>query len=51
MNKKIGFILVLLLVSVMMVGSVSAGFFDFLGGGGSNAQGNDENTFIVGFDA
>jgi polar amino acid transport system substrate-binding protein len=51
MNKKIGFILVLLLLSIMMVGSVSAGFFDFLGGGGSNAQGNDENTFIVGFDA
>ena len=50
MNKKIGFILVLLLLSIMMVGSVSAGFFDFLGGG-SNAQGNDENTFIVGFDA
>ena len=52
MNKKIGFILVLLLVSVMMVGSVSAGFFDFLGGGSSgNQTANDENTFIVGFDA
>ena len=51
MNKKIGFILVLLLVSVMMVGTVSAGFFDFLGGDNSNQTANDENTFIVGFDA
>jgi polar amino acid transport system substrate-binding protein len=51
MNKKIGFILVLLLVSVMMVGTVSAGFFDFLGGNNSNQTANDENTFIVGFDA
>ena len=52
MNKKIGFILVLLLVSVMMVGTVSAGLFDFLGGNdNSNQAANDENTFIVGFDA
>ena len=52
MNKKIGFILVLLLVSVMMVGTVSAGLFDFLGGSNnSNQTANDENTFIVGFDA
>ncbi|WP_296880749.1 amino acid ABC transporter substrate-binding protein [uncultured Methanobrevibacter sp.] len=51
MNKKIGFILVLLLVSVMMVGSVSAGFFDFLGGGSSgNQTANDNNTFVVGFE-
>ena len=39
MNKKIGFILVLLLVSVMM------------GSNNSNQTANDENTFIVGFDA
>jgi polar amino acid transport system substrate-binding protein len=51
MNKKIGFILALVLVSLMMVGSVSAGLFDFLGGGNSNQTANDENTFIVGFDA
>ena len=52
MNKKICFILALLLVSVMMIGSVSAGFFDFLGGGNTDNQFiNDENTFIVGFDA
>ena len=34
----------------MMLGTVSAGWFDFLGAN-SNAQGNDENTFVVGFDA
>jgi polar amino acid transport system substrate-binding protein len=50
MNKKIGFILALVLVSLMMVGSVSAGLFDFMGGN-SNQTANDENTFIVGFDA
>ena len=33
-----------------MLGTVSAGWFDFLGAN-SNAQGNDENTFVVGFDA
>ena len=51
MNKKIGFILALVLVSLMMVGSVSAGLFDFLGGNNANQTANDENTFIVGFDA
>jgi len=50
MNKKIGFILALVIVSLMMVGSVSAGLFD-LGGSDANQSGNDENTFIVGFDA
>ena len=51
MNKKIGIILALVLVSLMMVGTVSAGFFDFLGGGSSNQTANDNSTFIVGFDA
>jgi len=50
MNKKIGFILALVIVSLMMVGSVSAGLFDFMGGN-SNQTANDDNTFIVGFDA
>jgi polar amino acid transport system substrate-binding protein len=51
MNKKIGFILALVLVSVLMVGSVSAGLFDLGGSDDSNQTANDENTFIVGFDA
>ena len=51
MNKKIGFILALFLVSVMMVGAVSAGLFDFGGSNDTNNTANDENTFIVGFDA
>ena len=51
MNKKIGFILALVLVSLMMVGTVSAGLLDFLGGSDANQTANDENTFIVGFDA
>jgi polar amino acid transport system substrate-binding protein len=51
MNKKIGIILALVLVSFMMVGSVSAGLFDFMGGSNTNATANDNSTFIVGFDA
>ena len=51
MNKKIGLILALVLVSLMMVGTVSAGLFDFLGGSDANQTANDESTFIVGFDA
>jgi len=50
MNKKICFIFALVIISLMMLGTVSAGWFDFLGGN-TNAQGNDENTFVVGFDA
>ena len=51
MKRKIGIILALVLVSFLMVGTASAGLFDFLGGGsGSNAT-NDNSTFIVGFDA
>ena len=52
MNKKIGFIFVAVLVAFLVMGSASAGLFDFLGGdNSSNASANDENTFIVGFDA
>ena len=50
MNKKIGLILALILASLLVIGGASAGLFDFLGGGNTNAT-NDENTFIVGFDA
>lgn len=51
MNKKIGFILVLVLVSALMVGSVSAGFLDIFNGGDSSKVPNDNNTLVVGFDA
>ncbi|MBQ2654655.1 MAG: amino acid ABC transporter substrate-binding protein [Methanobrevibacter sp.] len=51
MKKKICIILAIVLVSCMMVGSVSAGIFDFLGGSSGSSTTNDNNTFIVGFDA
>ena len=51
MNKKIGFVLALVVISLMLVSTVSAGLFDFMGGDNSNSTANDENTFIVGFDA
>jgi polar amino acid transport system substrate-binding protein len=51
MNKKIGLILALVLVAFLVMGTASAGLFDFLGGDSGNATTNDENTFIVGFDA
>jgi polar amino acid transport system substrate-binding protein len=51
MNKKIGIILALVLVSCMMVGTASAGIFDFLGGGSNTNSTNDNSTFIVGFDS
>ena len=53
MNKKIGIIFALVLVTFLVMGTASAGLFDFLGGGNdsSNATANDEDTFIVGFDA
>ena len=50
MKKKIGIILALVLISCMMVGTASAGLFDFLGASPSSS-GNDNSTFIVGFDA
>jgi polar amino acid transport system substrate-binding protein len=53
MNKKIGIIFALVLVAFLVMGTASAGLFDFLGGNNatSDASGNDEDTFIVGFDA
>ena len=52
MNKKIGLILALVLVAFLVMGTASAGLFDFLGGDNAgNSTTNDENTFIVGFDA
>ena len=52
MNKKIGIIFALVLVAFLVMGTASAGLFDFLGGDNADtAAANDENTFIVGFDA
>ena len=50
MNKKICFVLALVAISLMMCSTVSAGLFDFLGGD-TNQTANDNDTFIVGFDA
>jgi len=53
MNKKIGFILALVFIAFLFMGSASAGIFDFLNGGNNNSTRvtNDNNTFIVGFDS
>lgn len=51
MNKKIGFILALVVISLMVLGTASAGLFDFLGGDNASQTANDDDTFIVGFDA
>ena len=52
MNKKIGIIFALVLVAFLVMGTASAGLFDFLGGdNANNSTANDEDTFIVGFDA
>ncbi|MBE6507871.1 MAG: amino acid ABC transporter substrate-binding protein [Methanobrevibacter sp.] len=51
MNKKIGFILALVVICLMMLTTVNAGLFDFLGGNNANQTANDNQTFIVGFDA
>ena len=51
MNKKIGIIFALVLVAFLVMGTASAGLFDFLGGGSGDSTTNDESTFIVGFDA
>ena len=51
MNKKICFVLALVAISLMVLGTASAGLFDFMGGDNSNQTANDEDTFIVGFDA
>ena len=49
-NKKIGFIIAVSVIALVMLGTASAGFFDFLNAG-NDASGNDNNTLIVGFDA
>lgn len=52
MNKKVYFIFVMVLIAFLVVSTVSAGVFDFLGGGNnSRAVANNDNTLIVGFDA
>ena len=52
MNKKIGFILALVVIAIVAMSTVSAGLFDdILGGDSESAVANDEDTFIVGFDA
>ena len=52
MNKKIGFIFVLVIVAFLVMGSASAGWFDFLNANSSSDNAaNDDHTFIVGFDA
>ncbi len=54
MKKKIGFILVLVVIAFLVMGAVSAGLFDFLGSGNNNNStrvANNNTTFIVGFDA
>ena len=52
MKKQIGFILGALILIFLVLGTVNAGFLDFLGGGNSNSTvAADNNTFVVGFDA
>jgi polar amino acid transport system substrate-binding protein len=53
MKKKIGIIFALVVIAFLVMGTASAGLFDFLGGDNAsgNATANDESTFIVGFDA
>lgn len=51
MNKKIGFILALVVICLVAMSTVSAGLFDFMGGDDATDSANDDNTFIVGFDA
>lgn len=46
MNKKLIFIFTLALAVFLMIGAVSAGWLDFLGGGASDS--NDDETFVVG---
>ena len=53
MNKKIGFILALVLIAFLVMGTASAGLFDFLGGGNNSTAkvANNDSNLIVGFDA
>ena len=52
MNKKIVFILALVAVAFIVMGTASAGLFDFLGGGDNSTRvTNNDTNLIVGFDA
>jgi polar amino acid transport system substrate-binding protein len=52
MNKKIGFILALVVIAFLVMGTASAGLFDFLGGGDNSTRvTNNDTNLIVGFDA
>ena len=54
MNRKIGVILTLVVIAFLVMGTASAGLFDFLGGSddtADNQTANDNETFIVGFDS
>ena len=51
MKRKIGFILALVLIAFLVIGSVSAGWFDFFGGDEKTTVENNDTNFIVGFDS
>lgn len=52
MNKKVCFVLAIVLIAFLVMGSVSAGLFDFLGGGNNSTRvANNDSNLIVGFDA
>jgi polar amino acid transport system substrate-binding protein len=52
MNKKVCFILAIVLIAFLVMGTVSAGLFDFLGGGNNSTKvANNDSNLIVGFDA
>lgn len=52
MNKKVCIILAIVLMAFLVMGSVSAGLFDFLGGGNNSTRvANNDSNLIVGFDA
>ena len=51
MNKKLGFILALVLIAFLVMGTASAGLFDFLNGDNQATVQNNDTNLIVGFDA
>ena len=53
MNKKICIILAIVLMAFLVMGTASAGLFDFLNGGNNNSTrvANNDSNLIVGFDA
>ena len=51
MKKQIGFLLGALVLIFLVLGTVNAGFFDFLGGDSNSTATADNDTFVVGFDA